>query len=117
MFAFPPAVEESSENLGQLLTVLGSRDEAILGATDTLAAAQGAGGEAAEDEDQYMVCEDGHFVPLVGGLLLHLDECLVVQRGRWKRRRYRLNQRRSDCRDVFVSSLIIRWKLHSHLDE
>jgi hypothetical protein len=29
------------------------------------------------DEDQDMVCEDGHFVHLVGGLLLHLDEDLV----------------------------------------
>ena len=53
--------------------ILGSRDEAILGATDTLAATQGASGEAAEDEDQDMVCEDGHLVPLVRGLLLHLD--------------------------------------------
>ena len=35
--------------------ILGSQDEAIPGATDTLAAAQGAGGEAAEDEDQDMV--------------------------------------------------------------
>ena len=35
--------------------VLESRDEAILGATDTLVAAQGASGEAAEDEDQDMV--------------------------------------------------------------
>jgi hypothetical protein len=26
-----------------------------------------------EDEDEDMVCEDGHFVPLVGGLLLHLE--------------------------------------------
>ena len=49
--------------------------------TDTLVAAQGAGGEAAEDEGQDMVCEDGHFIPLVGGLLLHLDEDLV-ERGR-----------------------------------
>ena len=55
MFAFLAAVEESSENLGQLLTVLGSRDEAILGAIDTLVAAQGAGCEAAKDEDQDMV--------------------------------------------------------------
>jgi hypothetical protein len=29
------------------------------------------------DEDEDMVCEEGHFVPLVGGLLLHLDEDLV----------------------------------------
>jgi len=57
--------------------ILGSRDEAILGATDTLAATKGVGGEAAEDEDQDIVCEDGHFVPLVGSLLLHLDEDLV----------------------------------------
>ena len=59
--------------------VLGSRDEAILGAIDTLATAQGAGGEMAEDEDPYMVYEDGHFVPLVGGLLLHLNKYLVEQ--------------------------------------
>ena len=50
-------VEESGENLGQLLMVLGSRDEAILGATDTLAAAQGASGEVAKDEDEDMVYE------------------------------------------------------------
>jgi hypothetical protein len=49
--------------------------------TNTLAGAQGVGGEAAKDEDQDMVCEDGHFVPLVRGLLLHLDEDLV-ERGR-----------------------------------
>ena len=67
--------------MGQLLTVLGSRDEAILGAIETLVATQGAGGEASEDEDQDMVCEDGHFVSLVGGLFLHLDKDLV-ERGR-----------------------------------
>jgi hypothetical protein len=44
-------VEESDENLGQLLMVLGSQDEAIQGAINTLAASQGAGGEVAEDED------------------------------------------------------------------
>ena len=65
-------IEESGDNLGQLLMVLGFRDEAVLGAIDTLAAAQGAGGEALEDEDEDMVYVDGHFVPLVGGLLLHL---------------------------------------------
>jgi len=32
------------------------------------------GGEVAEDENQDMVYEDGHFIPLVWGLLLHLDE-------------------------------------------
>ena len=44
------------------------------------------GGEAAEDEDQDMVCEDGHFIPLIRGLLLHLDEDLVEEGRRWKRR-------------------------------
>jgi hypothetical protein len=65
-------IEESNDNLGQLLTVLRFGDEAILGATDTLVAAQGATGEALKDEDEDMVYEDGHFVPLVGGLL-HLE--------------------------------------------
>ena len=45
----------------------------------------------AEDEDQDMVCEDGHFIPLVGGLLLHLDKDLVERRRRWKQWSYRLN--------------------------
>jgi hypothetical protein len=48
-------IEEFEENLGQLLAVLGFRDEVVLGAIDTLAAAQGLGGEAIEDEDQDMV--------------------------------------------------------------
>ena len=42
------------------------------GVIDILAATQGVGGEALDDEDEDMVSEDGHFVPLVGGLLLHL---------------------------------------------
>ena len=71
----------------------------------------------AEDENQDMVYEDGHFIPLVWGLLLHVDEDLVKRGRRWKRWRCRLNQRRSDYGDVFVSSLIIRWKLHSYSDE
>jgi hypothetical protein len=58
-FAFPAAIEESSGNLGQLLTVLGFRD--------TLAATQGADSEALEVEDEDMVYEDSHFVPLVRG--------------------------------------------------
>jgi hypothetical protein len=37
-----------------------------------LAATQGAGGEAAENKDQDIVCEDVYFISLVGGLL-HLD--------------------------------------------
>jgi hypothetical protein len=42
-------------------------NHAVLETTNTLAAAQGVGAEAAEDETK--VCEDGHFVPLNGGLL------------------------------------------------
>ena len=72
MFAFLVAIHESGDKLGQLLTVLGFGDEAVPGATHTLAAAQGAVGEAAEDKDQDIVYEDVYFVPL-GGLLLHLD--------------------------------------------
>ena len=53
--------------------MLGFRDEAVPGATHTLTAAQGASGEAAEDKDQDIIYEDVYFVPLVGGLLLHLD--------------------------------------------
>jgi hypothetical protein len=56
VFAFLGAIEESSNNLGQLISVLGIQDEVVLGAADTLAAAQGAGGETAKDEDQEMVC-------------------------------------------------------------
>ena len=59
-------IEESGDSLGQLLTVLRFGDEAVLGATDTLAAAQGVGGQALEDEDEDMVYEDAHLVPLVG---------------------------------------------------
>ena len=65
-------IEKSYDNLGQLLMVLGFGDEAVLGATDTLAATQGMSGEPLEDEDEDMVYEDGHLVPLVAGLLLHL---------------------------------------------
>ena len=55
MFAFPAVIEESSDNLGQLLTVLRFRDEAVPRAIDTLVAAQGAS-KALEDEDDDMVC-------------------------------------------------------------
>ena len=75
-FAFPGAIEEFDNNLGQLLSVLGVQDEVVTGATDTLTAAQGVGGEAVEDEDQDMVCEDAHSVHLVGDLL-HLDKDLL----------------------------------------
>ena len=52
--------------------VLEFGDGAVPGTIDTLAATQGVGGEALEDEDKDMVYEDGHLVSLVGGLLLHL---------------------------------------------
>jgi hypothetical protein len=53
--------------------VLGFRDETIPGVTHLLAAAQGVGDEAVEDKDQDIIYEDVYFIPLVGGLLLHLD--------------------------------------------
>jgi hypothetical protein len=76
VFAFLGAIEESDDNLRQLLTVLGVRYEVVPRATDTLVAAQGVGGEVVKDEDQDMVCEDGHSIPLVGDLL-HLDNDLL----------------------------------------
>jgi hypothetical protein len=62
-----------------------------------------------------MVCEDGHFIPHVRGLLLHLDDGGAGTA--MEAARCCLNQRRSDYGDVFASSLIIRWKLHSYSDE
>jgi siroheme synthase len=50
VFAFPVAIHESGDKLGQLLMVLGFGDEAVPGATHTLAAAQGAGCEVVEDK-------------------------------------------------------------------
>ena len=49
--------------------ILGFGDEVVLGATHTLVATQS---EAAEDKDQDIVYENVYFIPLVGGLLLHL---------------------------------------------
>ena len=42
-------VEEADHSLGQLLMVVGVRDEVFPGATNTFAAKQGADGEAVED--------------------------------------------------------------------
>ena len=57
------------------------RDEAVLGATNTFAAEQGAGREAAEDLDNGIVREAGQCIPLVGGLLhfvyVQQDESLL----------------------------------------
>ena len=44
-------------------------DEAVLEATDTFVAEQGAGAEVAEDLDNGIIHEAGQCVPLVGGLL------------------------------------------------
>ena len=47
----PAAIEEVDDSLGKLLTVIGDKDDGLLGATNTFAAAQGPGEEAAEDVD------------------------------------------------------------------
>ena len=62
-------IEEADHSLGQILMVVGVRDEVSPRAIDTFVAEQGAGREAAEDLDNGIVCEDGQGVPLVGGLL------------------------------------------------
>ena len=61
-------VEEASHSLGQLLMVVGVRDEVFLGATDTFVVEQGASGEVVEDLENYIFREAGQCVPLVGGL-------------------------------------------------
>ena len=77
-YAFPVAIHESGDKLGQLLTVLGFGDEAVPRAAHTLVAAQGDGGEAAEDKDQDIIYEDVYFVPLVGGY-----RCLMTSNPSW----------------------------------
>ena len=62
-------IEEVGHSLGQILMVVGVRDEAFLGAIDTFATEKGAGGEAAEDLKNDILCETGQCVPLIGGLL------------------------------------------------
>ena len=52
--------------------MIGVGDDEILGATNTLATAQGLGGEVAEDAGKHIVLEVVHCVPHVGGLL-HLE--------------------------------------------
>ena len=60
-------IEEASHSMGQLLMVVGVRDEVFLGATDTFATKQGAGGEAMEDLKNDILCEAGKCIPLIGG--------------------------------------------------
>ena len=50
-------------------------DEVVLGAIDTFAVEQGAGGEAVEDLDNKIIREASQCVPLVGGLL-HFVVCM-----------------------------------------
>jgi hypothetical protein len=59
-------IEEAGYSLGQHLTVV--EDEALTRAADTLAGAQGAGQEVAENVEKEIICEAGHCIPLVGGL-------------------------------------------------
>ena len=66
-------VEEASHSLRHQVIVV--RDEAFLEATDTFAAEQGAGGEAAEDLENDILREAGQCIPLVGGLL-HFVVCM-----------------------------------------
>ena len=52
-------IEEVCHSLGKLLMVVGVRDEVFPGATDTFAAEQGAGREAAEDLKNDILYEAG----------------------------------------------------------
>ena len=76
-FVFPAAIEESGDSLGQLLTVLRFRDEAVLGAIDTFAAEQGVGGEAAEDLENVILYEASQRIHLVVGLLYFEEPAIV----------------------------------------
>ena len=67
--ALVSVIEEACQILGQHLMGVVVLDEAVLGATDTFAAEQGASGEAVEDLDNGIVYEAGQCIPLVGGLL------------------------------------------------
>ena len=68
-------IEKASHSLGQILMVVGVRDEVSPGVTDTFVAEQGAGGEVAEDLKNDILREAGQCVPLVGGLL-HFVVCM-----------------------------------------
>ena len=69
MIAILTVVEDAGHSLGQLLMVVGVRDEVFLGVTDIFAAEQGAGREVVEDLKNDILREAGQCVPLVGGLL------------------------------------------------
>ena len=69
--ALVDVVEEACHILGQHLMVVVVLDKVVLGATDTFAAEQGAGGEAVADLKNGTLCEAGQCVPLVEGLSLY----------------------------------------------
>ena len=69
LIAVLTVIEEAGHSLGQLLMVVGVRDDVLLGATNTFAVEQGAGGEAKEDLKNDILHEAGQCIPLVGGLL------------------------------------------------
>jgi hypothetical protein len=66
LLAILGVIEEVGYSLGQNLMVVG--DEALTKAADTFAGAQGTGWEVAENVEKEIVCEAGHYIPLVGGL-------------------------------------------------
>jgi len=49
------AIEEANNSLGKLLTVIGVGEDALTGATNTLAATQGPRGEVAEDVGKHII--------------------------------------------------------------
>jgi hypothetical protein len=49
------AIEEDDDSLQKLLMLIGVRDDTPLEAKDTLAAAQGPGGEVAEDVSKHII--------------------------------------------------------------
>jgi hypothetical protein len=66
-------IEEVGHCLGQILMVVGVRDEVFTGAIDTFAAEQGAGRDAAKDLKNNILREAGLYVPLVGGILYYVS--------------------------------------------
>jgi hypothetical protein len=52
-------IEEAGQSLRQHLMVVVVLNEAVLGATDTFAAEQGANGETTEDLNNSIACEAG----------------------------------------------------------
>ena len=59
-------IEEAGQSLGQHLMVVVVRDEAVPGATDTFAAEQGAGEEAAKDLNNGIIREAASAFLLLG---------------------------------------------------